>query len=315
MAEAEQTQALGKIFAAITVQLASLTKAVNSQGVSDIVKKFSGSPSQFKDWIKSIQRFEILTGADDAKLKNITLQTAEGPVADFVTRWMRDHPNQQWQGLKNELQARFGEITDRSIAFSLLRRVKQERHESVQIYAERLLAIAEDAFDGQDQADLAAIERQLVGFFIDGLAFDYLKMKVMRENPNRLQNAVQTAMEEQNLRRKFNLRTGRDERAHEPMDVDHLRPIRCQICRKLGHDARACRSQRERADAVQMVRSSTRPLDRGNGNGNGRSTTLRCWYCSELGHIRARCERYKAMLRNRGTQEAPARLVNGQGNL
>ena len=106
-------------------------------------------------------------------------------------------------------------------------------------------------------------------------------------------------------------------RAHEPMDVDHLRPIRCPICRKLGHDAHACRSQRERADAVQMVRSSTRPLcrDNGNSNGNGRSPTLRCWYCAELGHIRARCERYKAMLRNRSTQEAPARLVKGQGNL
>ena len=88
----------------------------------------------------------------------------------------------------------------------MLRRAKQDKNESVQIYTELLLAIAEDVFQGQDQADLAAIECRLVRFFIDGLAFDYLKLKVMRENPNRLQGSVAVAMAEQNLRRKFNLR-------------------------------------------------------------------------------------------------------------
>ena len=60
-------------------------------------------------------------------------------------------------------------------------------------------------------------------------------MKVMRENPDRLQAAVHIAMNEQNLRRKFNLRTGRDDPVPETMEVDHARPSRCQICRRLGH--------------------------------------------------------------------------------
>ena len=137
----------------------------------------------------------------------------------------------------------------------MLRRVCQEKNESVQLYAERLLAIVEDAFQGQDHADLAAIERQLVGFFIDGLVYDYLKMKVMRENPDRLQAAVHIAMNEQNLRRKFNLRTGRDDPVPEMMEEDHARPSRCQICRCLGHEARNCCSlRRERAEAVNMTR-------------------------------------------------------------
>ena len=75
MTEVEQTQALGKIYTAITVQLAPLTKAVNTQGVSEIVKNIARSPSQFKDFITSMQRFEISTGGDDAKLQCITLQT------------------------------------------------------------------------------------------------------------------------------------------------------------------------------------------------------------------------------------------------
>ena len=65
----------------------------------------------------------------------------------------------------------------------------QDKQELVQIYAEHLLAIAEDAFQGQDLADLATIGRQLVGFFINGMAFAYLKMKVMWENPDRLQDS------------------------------------------------------------------------------------------------------------------------------
>ena len=145
----------------------------------------------------------------------------------------------------------------------MLRRVRQEKNESVQLYAERLLAIAEDAFQGQDQADLAAIERQLVGFFIDGLVYDYLKMKVMRENPDRLQAAVHIAMNEQNLRRKFNLRTGRDDPVTEMMEVDHARLSRCQICRRLGHEAQNCRSlRRERAEAVTMTRQFSARQDK-----------------------------------------------------
>ena len=78
------------------------------------------------------------------------------------------------------------------------------------------------------------MQRQLVGFFIDGLAHDYLKMKVMRENPVEFECAVGIATEEQNLRQKFALRTRfrsdsdrpmhyrvRTHAPHEPMEVDY----------------------------------------------------------------------------------------------
>ena len=101
------------------MQLGSLTTAVNSQSVVHIVPTFAGNPSHFKNWIKAIQGYEILTGVDDEKLKGLMLQSAQGLVADFIARWMRDHQYQTWVNLKTELQSRFLEMTDRSIAFSM----------------------------------------------------------------------------------------------------------------------------------------------------------------------------------------------------
>jgi len=78
------------------------------------------------------------------------------------------------------------------------------------MFAERMLTLAADAYDGQP-GGVAGADMQLIGFFVDGLAFDYLKMKVMRENPTTFQGAVTAAMREQNLRKRFNLRAGYDE--------------------------------------------------------------------------------------------------------
>ena len=74
---------------------------------------------------------------------------------------------------------------DKSYTLGLLRRIKQDKNKNVVIYAERLLNLAEDAFQGEglNVAEQAPIERELVGYFTDGLCHDYLKIKVMRENP------------------------------------------------------------------------------------------------------------------------------------
>ena len=89
--------------------------------------------------------------------------------------------------MKTELSTRFSEITDAQHAFMLLRKVHQKPGETVQVYAERLLALAADAFDNQQGQP---VQRQLVDIFVDG--------KVFRENPNTLDAAITTATNEQN---------------------------------------------------------------------------------------------------------------------
>ena len=82
----------------------------------------------------------------------------------------------KWVDLKAELASTFAAITDSQHPFILLRKLKQAREERMQMFAERLLTLAEEAYRDQP-GRFEAIERQLVRFFIDELIHDYLKMK------------------------------------------------------------------------------------------------------------------------------------------
>lgn len=118
-------------------------------------------------------------------------------------------------------------VTDSQHAFMLLLKCRQNKDENVQVYAERLLNLAEEAFPEGGPS----VQRQLVGAFADGLASDRLRLKVMRDNPATVQEAIYTARGEQNLFKRFNLRTGRDnfsisDGGHQPLEIDHYRPRR-----------------------------------------------------------------------------------------
>ena len=71
-------------------------------------------------------------------------------------------------------------VNDSHHAFTMLHKARQTKSETVQVYAERLYPLANDAFA---KVDKGVVESQLVDFFIDGLFHGYLRMKVMRENP------------------------------------------------------------------------------------------------------------------------------------
>ena len=113
----------------------------------------------------------------------------------------------------------------------MLHKIKQKHEENIPVFAERLLSLANQAYS-DDSLRTAEVQNQLVNFFIDGLSYDYIKIKVMRENSETLQDAVTTAMNEFNFRKRVDLRIGHDyysgsnfdSRQEEPMDVSHYRP-------------------------------------------------------------------------------------------
>lgn len=77
---------------------------------------------------------------------------------------------------------RFAEIADPKHALAVMRRTSQYSNKSVQLFAERLLQIVEDAYSKKRLKD-PLIQQQLVDIFCDGLTFDYLRRKILRENP------------------------------------------------------------------------------------------------------------------------------------
>ena len=78
--------------------------------------------------------------------------------------------------VKTELSRMFSTIIDPSHASVLLRRRHQREPESIHSYAERLIELAEQASTGLDNAAQQALATQLVGYFIDGLTSDQIKM-------------------------------------------------------------------------------------------------------------------------------------------
>ncbi|CAC5415432.1 unnamed protein product [Mytilus coruscus] len=195
MAEQEGQQ-FGVAFQNLSHQLQGLSIKLGAQGVNQIIPTFSGDQAEFKNWMKSIEKYAMLTNLEQNDTKLVAYQSSTSSVSDFIHRWLRP-----WLQLKEELSLRFAEVTDSQHAFEILNKLKQKPTENVQVFAERLLTLAEEAFRGQDGTQ-AIIQSQLINFFINGLSQDTLKMKIMRENPDTLQRAVTIAMTEQNLRKK-----------------------------------------------------------------------------------------------------------------
>ena len=109
----------------------------------------------------------------------IALQSSSGLVADFLQRYLNSNSGCKWDILIQELSARFALVSDSMHVLTLLGRIRQGRNENVQIFAERLLSLAQQAF--QDQWG-PVIEQQLIGFFIDDLVSNATKMKILRKS-------------------------------------------------------------------------------------------------------------------------------------
>ena len=195
----------------IANQVKGLQTAI-SVPLLQVVKTFEGDSSQFKQWVKDIEKYAQMARLDNTDIPRIALMTCTGTVGDFVKRYLDEIESKggtpDWPHLKRLMKKRYGEITDNQRAMTELRKIKQMSEESVQLYSERLLRLAEDAYSAPfDEREFKLVQKQLVDIFCDGLCHDYLRMKVMRCDPQIYEEAVEIAMKEQNLRTRFNLRS------------------------------------------------------------------------------------------------------------
>ena len=277
---------LGQVAGQVNAQgtkLGQLTAVLSSQAVAGVVPVFDGKPSEFRGWIKAIEKYVTLAGLGEQDTRSIAYQRSVGVVSDFIGRYVQGQEDVTWAGLKGQLKARFGEITDSHQAFALLQKCKQKKDETAALFAERLYGLAEEAFP--EEMEIEAVQRQLVGFFVDGLSDTRVQMKVLRGLPTTFEEAATLANKEATFQKQFTLRFGgrsgvrnvpwpeqqRDHRNVEPMEVDHARSKACYVCGKTGHMARACRMKRVSAVSTRDV----------------------CFYCREQGHFKRDCPKRK----------------------
>ena len=129
----------------------SLSTALGSLGIFQTVETFDGTdPTKFREWEKSLEKFATLENLTGSTINLMALKTAKGSVSTFLQRYLRTNPTATWEVVKKELKSRFAEITDSSHAFDMLKKLKQEKNERVQVYGERLLALAEETYKGTD---------------------------------------------------------------------------------------------------------------------------------------------------------------------
>ena len=83
--------------------MAVLSTAVGAQGVAKIIRPFEGVGLQFKDWIKSIEKYAPLTRVPNDQVKMVAYQSSKGPVSDFLKRHLETNPNHTWIQVKADL--------------------------------------------------------------------------------------------------------------------------------------------------------------------------------------------------------------------
>ena len=98
---------------------------------------------------------------DANQTKRLAYQTCWGAFSNYIQHYITENPDSAWEQLKSGLSLKFVEICDPHHALSLLHKARQSKSETVQVYAEKLHALAHDTFM---KLNKAVVESHLVFF-------------------------------------------------------------------------------------------------------------------------------------------------------
>jgi hypothetical protein len=237
---------LEQILEKISVQVRNLNTFDNEIFI------FTGEQNNLKKWLDGLNRISVCYDIPQNKRKLLAYRFSAGQVSEFIARQLTLHPDITWETLSEILQSHFGPITDKHLNFTRLRHVVQTKNESVQIFAERLFSLARESY-GNDEIDLNIVQRQLIGFFTDGIQNIEIKAKILRDDPKTFAAAIEIATREEKLITLIKLRM--QEKAAEKLDVSKTkgkndsgmqikyvkRTKFCSYCKKRGHLNNECR--------------------------------------------------------------------------
>ena len=301
----------------------SLADKIGKLGLREIqVDTFTGESKQFKSWVRSIEKCALINKLPDDEKSILALRYSDGIVSDFLQRYLEENTELTCAELKKELTHRYGEVTDKYIKFAELRYVKQHKTEKVQDFAERVLILAREAYQDFEHTDL--VDHQVTGIFVDGLIDESIKIKLIRANPQKLEDAISKAKFEQDIKIKCRLRTGNFNQHEEngettriqcrdrsedssiqqelgnnviPVTVDYSnRNLFCTFCKLRNHNYEECRHRlRRQINGIQADNHRFRDDSDIRLNTQAGYYQRQCWFCQEMGHIKINCYKWREL--------------------
>ena len=203
--------------AVITKALQNICQELRIQGLTQHIRTFSGEGSaKFAQWLNDMDQISIT--CDSERMCVLATITLNGSAGAYASRMLKENPQITWSELRRKLKERYSEMTDPYLASEKCRRLKQNRGESVQNFAEKLRTMASEAFE-----NLSAPEAQrfLVEVFQKGVNDDSLARNLIRKRFTNLDDALAFAESEQQADRTFQVC-----RHHSPPQSD-VEPMDC----------------------------------------------------------------------------------------
>ena len=213
----------GHLFEAVV----SMKDQLAMQEAVKAVKAFSGKPKELKGWLGSVEQ-EVRTQFGEFKAdiaKRIAHRCSVGIIRDFVYTRLTSNSEEGWEEFKEEIMRRFGSREDDQTLLINLRKFVQRQGQSVQIFGEVLYRRGQEIF-GDGFFESTHAQAELINIFVDGLVSRNVAATVVRRRPNKLEAAVQAAMEAEDTEFRLKARGlgGRQEarRQEEPMEIDQV---------------------------------------------------------------------------------------------
>lgn len=108
-------------------QMRAVTAAL-SVPLSSVITPFEGDPRKFKQWLKEVGKYALMSGKPEHEIPMLGYVTSKGSVGDFIKRYLDETAAAEevasWHNLRASLQIRFAEITDPQHALAVMRRTR-----------------------------------------------------------------------------------------------------------------------------------------------------------------------------------------------
>ena len=168
----------------------------------------------------------------------------------------RRTPESLGKSSDKKLKERYSDLTDSFFAKERCRTLKQNKGETVQNYAERLLTAATEAYDEIQNPD---VQKTLVEIFQKGVVEDHLARKMIRKQFENLDAAVTFATEEQRANKTFDM-CRKQQTPAEPMEIGIVRETEdTKQLQEIQENIKALTKQMERVSRQVNTRLQNYP--------------------------------------------------------